>query len=172
MPDEPVQRALDKFRKPADQWDDSTRAFYELLEVVAYGTERDPVNVQLELYVMLRHVKEMAEAMEKMAGIKMTDIAMRIGKIMQADGTEQLKAFGHSFTPDTETHVNCIAAKKEELLLWLKKHELGRELVKEDVHPKTLQSFVKKLQEDGKDIPPMVTTFDQPILKVRKLPSK
>ncbi len=171
MSEQPNRKAVDIFQERMDVFDKMANDMYQLISVVGFGTEREDIMVKLRAYIMFKHVKALCEGIEKACNIEMEKISTAAAKIMAATGEEQKRAYGYSFTPDVDVKVNVPADQKSDFLAWMKNHELGRELVKEEVHHKALTKFISGLQATGQPTPPMVTTYDLPVLTVRKLPA-
>lgn len=169
---EDLKKILALFEQDYEAFDKLVSMIYDRVSIVGFAMERGTLNTRLRYYLMLKYLKQCCDGLMSGCNIEMEKIASAASKIMQAEGEDKKHAFGHSFTPDTDTKVNCPVNDKPALIEWLKNHPLGRELVKEEVHHKTLSNFVKTLQAEGKDTPPMVTTYDVPTLSVRKLPAK
>lgn len=141
------------------------------LEPVSLGLESKTLMDNVKLYAQTCYVLDVAKELSRIANVVEPVIAERITKRMMAEDMEVLHFGGYSYSPDTKTYVSVAADNKASVILWLKSTPDGRELVKEDVHPKVFESFIKKRKEDGRieDIPSTVKIFDKPTLTMRKL---
>lgn len=73
---------------------------------------------------------------------------------MDEEGVERVSYDGIgrvSLTADIR--VATLAAAKPKLFSWLKKNRLG-DLLREDINPSTLKSWIKQRMKDGKALPP------------------
>lgn len=135
--------------------------------MVEFAHTNAELNANLLLYGRLKRIHDICEGVEKACNIAMPKIADRANKVMLAESVDSCSVGGFNFSPSSKTMVSVTKANKESLLEWMRNDEEGKELIKEDVHFKTLESFVKARMEAGKEVP-FVTVFDQPALTVRK----
>lgn len=140
----------------------------ETVDPVVYGTGSAPLNVQLNLWVTLDYIKDIAEELSKMANKNLPIVAQRAEKLMTSTGMESVEYAGKHFTPDVKTFINVRKDDEPAIFNFMRANGAG-ELIRDYVHPKTFEKWVKEsFLEKGKDLPPGVNAFDQPILKVRK----
>jgi hypothetical protein len=141
-----------------------------------FGSTGFELKDKMKMLWLLKELKNSAEGIAKFYGACENSLGDQINKQIEQMGLEQMDVkFGESkyrFAPETKYFINCKADAKPELIAWLKGHPIGRELVKEDVHPKTLEKFVKEdLVLQGQLPPPMVSIHEVQSVKMRKLPS-
>jgi hypothetical protein len=142
---------------------------YEVIDPIVAQTEQEKLTVHLQLYAVMRFVKETAAELEKMVNKNMPIVAARAEKIMSQEGIDKMDFAGLTFSPDTKNFINVTKENAPAVMEWLKQHPIGREMVKLGYHPKTFESFiVKEFIEKGEVPPTTIGVFKQPILEVRK----
>lgn len=142
------------------------------LEPVSLGLEQRGLMANVKLYVMIKYLLAISKELSRLANVVEPTVAERIVKHMTAEDMDVVHNGGYAFSPDTTTYVSVKADNKDTVMNWLKAHAEGKELIKEDVHAKTFESFIKKLKDDGKPIPPEVSVFERATLSMRKLKGK
>lgn len=142
------------------------------LEPVAFGLETKTLMDNVKLYAAIDYVSDVAKEIARIANVVEPIIAERITKRMLAEDMDSLQHDGYSYSPDEKTYVSVTAANMPSVMIWLKGHSEGKELVKEMVHPKTFESFIKQLKDAGSPIPATVSVFSKATLAMRKLKSK
>ncbi len=140
-----------------------------------FGTEQEGLQTNLDFYFRLKKIKEVGESLAKLFNVNDATLSGRISKQVAVLGVESLDKVvnGTSYRVKIGTKVHASVKKdnKDEMIEWMKQHPLGRELVKEDVHPKTLESFViNTLIGNGELPPPFFSIFQAETLDIRKLP--
>jgi hypothetical protein len=142
---------------------------YEVIDPIVAQTEQEKLTVHLQLYAVMRFVKETVGELEKMVNKNLPIVAARAEKIMTQEGIEKMEFAGLTFSPDTKNFINVTKENAPAVLEWLKQHPIGREMVKLGYHPKTFESFIgKEFIEKGEVPPTIIGVFKQPILEVRK----
>lgn len=142
---------------------------YEIIDPIVAQTEQEKLTVHLQLYAVMRFVKDTISELEQMVNKNMPLVAARAEKIMTQEGIDKMNFAGLTFSPDTKNFVNVTKEHAPAVLEWLKHHPIGREMIKLGYHPKTFESFItKEFIEKGELPPTIVGVFKQPILEVRK----
>ncbi len=138
--------------------------------------ESDPIGDNLDAYFELKEISEVADSIRKMFGHVAPVLSERIRNLMGGIGESLDREYnGRTFRvkPDVKTHVSVTQANERRAVEWFKADPEGRELVKESVHSKTMESFVKKKAEEGAAIPADIfTVYMEQTLSIRKLPAK
>lgn len=143
---------------------------YEVIDPIVAGTEQEKLTVHLQLYAVMRFVKETVAELEKMVNKNMPIVAARAEKIMTQEDIEKMEYAGLTFSPEKKNFINVTKENAPAVLEWLKQHPIGREMIKLGYHPKTFESFiVKEFIEKGELPPTTISIFKQPILEVRKV---
>jgi hypothetical protein len=68
---------------------------------------------------------------------------------------------------ETKTRVSVLAADKPDFIKWLKANGHGA-IVKEDVNPKTLESWGKEVLDQNISLPEVCKVFHQSIARIRR----
>jgi hypothetical protein len=139
------------------------------LEPVSLGLQQKSLMDNIKMYAIVSYIQDVVKEISRCANVVEPVLAERITTHMQQEDMEVVTHHGYSYAPDTKTYVSVSADNKPRVLEWLRRHEEGKELIKEDVHAKTFEAFIKRLGEENKPIPPEVKVFDKPTLNVRKL---
>jgi len=143
---------------------------YEIIDPIVAGTEQEKLTVHLQLYAVMKFVKETAGELEKMVNKNLPVVAARAEKIMTQEGIDKMEFAGLAFSPDKKHFINVTKENHAAVLAWLQAHDIGKEMVKLGFHPKTFESFItKEFIEKGEKPPSIISTFEQPILEVRKV---
>ena len=142
------------------------------LEPVAFGLERKTLMDNVKLYAAIDYVSDVAKEIARVANVVEPVVAERVTKRMLAEDMDTLHFNGYSFSPDDKTYVSVSAENMPVVMRWMRGHETGKELIKEMVHPKTFESFIKELKDKGSKIPEEVKVFVKPTLAMRKLKGK
>lgn len=78
---------------------------------------------------------------------------------------------GRQFILTSRTYANAKAGMMPAICDWMKGHELG-DMVKESVHPQTLQAWVKEKMEEAGALPeelePMLNVYEKSGISIRK----
>ncbi len=162
-----------------------TKAQVELLKVlepIAYGCSQGKLSTKLGCYVRLDDLIDLCKSVTTASNTHMPTLAEKITNEMVASDMDSIEMFGYKFNPDTKTYVSVNVENKPLVMNWLKKHDIGKELVKEDFNANAFTSFINMLVEeqgyskttldDDKKIPAEISMFDKPTLKKRKLKAK
>ena len=158
------------------------KALLDVLEPIAFGATRGDLKTKLGCYVRLDDLLDLCKSITTASNTHMPTLADKVTTEMMASDMDSIEMFGHKFTPTTKTYVSVNAENKPMVVDWLKKHPVGKELVKEDFNANAFTSLIKKLvEEDGysKDAteaemrsPAEVSMFDKPTLSMRKVKGK
>lgn len=167
MPGNELTEILDKLQ---GEFHKTASNVYETIDPVVASTEREKLSTQLQLYAVMRFIKDTISELETMVNKNLPLVAARAEKIMTQEGMDSIEFAGLKFTPDKKNYISVNSTNKPAVIEWLKQHPLGREMVKLDYHPKTFESFIKKeFIEKGEKPPSIVGVFPLPTLEVRKL---
>ena len=102
------------------------------------------------------------------------EIAGTEEQLVSAMIEEEMQNFtrnGRQFVMTTRTYVNAKAGMMPALCSWMKENDLG-DMVKESVHPQTLQAWVKEQIEEAGALPEelneMVNVYEKSGITIRK----
>jgi len=173
-----MSRFTDILNTELENYKTANARLYDIVEPVAHGCKGDDINGLVDMYLLLDSIKDMCDAMSKACNIHMPEIAENAAKKMQQSDTDSITRRGYVITPDTKTYVSVNKDNKPLVLLWLKNHTAGKELVAEDYNANAFSAFIKGLLEVGgyskeskdpaKMLPAEISTFDKPVLSVKK----
>lgn len=103
-----------------------------------------------------------------------SDIIQTEEQLVAAMVAEEMQNFtrnGRQFVLTSRTYANAKAGMMPAICDWMKGHELG-DMVKESVHPQTLQAWVKeKMEEAGalpKELGEMLNVYEKSGISIRK----
>ena len=139
------------------------------LEPVAFGLEQKTLMDNVKLYAAIDYVKDVAKEIARVANVVEPIVAERVTKRMLIEDMDGLNYNGYHYYPDEKTYVSVSAENMNKVMVWMKEHNEGKELVKEMVHPKTFESFIKTLKDNGGTFPSEIKVFSKPTLNTRKL---
>ena len=118
-------------------------------EVVNLRAHRDSLNSELKT------VKDRLKSLEE-----------ELHSRLVAAGLKGLKLdTGHTITPTMRVHASM--RDPEAVLQWLREIGLGG-LIQETVNRQTFEAQVRRLLEEGEDIPDCVNIYEKPVLQVRR----
>ncbi len=141
----------------------------EIIDPIVASTEQEKLTVHLQLYAVMKYVKDTIAELETMVNKNLPIVAARAEKIMTQEGMDEIKFNGLVFSPDKKNFISVTQANAPAVMEWLKQHPIGREMIKLGYHPKTFESFIKKeFLEKGEKPPSIIGVFPQPVLDVRK----
>lgn len=173
-----MSRFTDMLDASSVKFNEGYAELYEACEPLAHGAKGDDLNGILDMYLRLEKIKDMCEGLIKACNIHQPELAELASKSMLASDTEAIVRGGYTIRPDTKTYVSVNKDNKPFVLMWLKNHPEGRELVSEDYNANAFSSFIRGLtneqgyskdaQEECKKIPAEISVFDKPILTFRK----
>jgi hypothetical protein len=145
----------------------------EDIEPMVHGSDNNELTEHLSQWVLLEQILDAAEALTKACNKLKPIVADRAQREMLANEIDELKFMGKVFRPGTKDYISIKSGMKEFVLKWLKNDNVGRELVKEDVHPASFQKFIREhVLEQGKALPDGVNSYSEQILVVRALPKR
>lgn len=142
------------------------------LEPVAFGLESKTLMDNVKLYAAIDYVSDVAKEIARIANVVEPIVAERVTKRMLAEDMDTLHYNGYAFSPDDKTYVSVSAENYPVVMTWMRGHAEGKELIKEMVHPKTFESFIKKIKDNGGKYPEEIKVFTKPTLAMRKLKAK
>ena len=96
----------------------------------------------------LDHVKNEKTRLEEALFIALENAGLQ--NVKGEDGT--------TFYRKEQLFANVKVEDKPEFFQWLRDHQMG-DIIKEDIHPKTLTAFVKEQMEHENELPECVSTF-------------
>jgi hypothetical protein len=140
------------------------------------GTASCELKDNIQFALILDKIHDVAEEISKVWGRTSEGLCARINKMIEQSGFENLdikfRGSVQRVTPDLKFAITCPSEKQPQMIDWMKKDSHGKELIKETVHPKTLQSFMEKKVEAGEDIKqlPFLNVHIMQSIKIRKLP--
>jgi len=147
----------------------------ELQQVVTMFTDmiaQHPIEEVIEVFFYLRDLKDIGKDIEKVANLGLPIVSSVVGENVSASGFESVKVLheGQVFTvkPDTKARISVSAANKPALIELMRQDPEACESIREDVHPKHIESFVVKWMESGKELPDFISMYLEPTLNVRK----
>ena len=122
-----------------------------------------------ELYA-LRQKKQELEEQVKALNKEIESKQQQMVELMLDEEIDKFSRNGRLFYMAVKTRVSPKAGMKPKLIEWLKESEYA-DLVKEDVHARTLESWARELIEN-EELPPeveeMLNIYDQTVINIRK----
>ena len=98
---------------------------------------------------------------------KKTQLEQALFLALENAGLQNVKGEdGTTFYRKEQLFANVKIEDKPKFFDWLRKHQMG-DIIKEDVHPKTLTAFVKEQIEHGNELPDYVKTFTRDTIGYR-----
>lgn len=167
---------LDGLKKLTDDVSASLANLKQEVEPLLFGTQSESLDVNVQFFFLLDKLHDLSKEIGKLYNVHENELCSRINKALTTMDVESIvKQFdGNHYTlkPDNKTFISCRAEKKPELLAWLRTHPVGRELIKEDVHPKALESFIKNNVIGAGEIPPpgIISMHMTETISMRKKP--
>ncbi len=155
---------------------DSLESLKQEVEPLLFGTQSESLDVNVQFFFLLDKLHDLSKEIGKLYNVHENELCSRINKALTVMDVESMvKEFdGNHYTlkPDNKTFISCRADKKPELLAWLRTHPVGRELIKEDVHAKSLESFIKNEVIGKGAIPPagIISMHMTETISMRKKP--
>lgn len=144
----------------------------EEVEPLTSRVEHLTIDAATTLWLQLSELKDLGEAISKIANIALPTISEHCRKLIEMHGMESMtKKYGDKsfvMTPDVKYRVSVTKERHPAFIEWMRAHPRGKELIKEDVHNATLTKFIVEEVEAGNTPPPMVSVYEEPTLKVRK----
>ena len=133
----------------------------------------------MEMFKLAERLKELrekeAQLKSELSEIKnqLNDTTNRLSEQMINQEIQNFSRNGLQFYLSTRTHVNDVAARREELFNKLKEQGYG-DIVKETVHPQTLKAFVRELKEENDDELPdwldgLVRIYEEDEVRMKKI---
>lgn len=141
----------------------------EVCEPMVEAAKDGDLTVQIFMYFCMKMAKGQLEAADKVMNKGMPICAERASKIMMSKFMDEIKMFGYIFKPDKETYYNVTEEQRPLMVSWMKQHPVGKEFVKEQVHPATLKKFLdEEFTDKGNEVPSFASSFKKDSLQVRK----
>jgi len=121
--------------------------------------------------VILRDRKKELEDELKEVNSDITEIEERLVAAMVAEEMQNFTRNGKQFILTSRTYVSAKSGMMPAICDWMKGHELG-DMVKESVHPQTLQAWVKEKMEGAgalpKELGEMLNVYEKSGISIRK----
>ena len=121
--------------------------------------------------VILRDRKKELEDELKEVNSDITEIEERLVAAMVAEEMQNFTRNGKQFILTSRTYVSAKSGMMPAICDWMKGHELG-DMVKESVHPQTLQAWVKEqIEEVGalpEELSELVNVYEKSGISIRK----
>ena len=119
----------------------------------------------------LRDQKKKSEDMLKEINEMIAQTEEQLVAAMVAEEMQNFTRNGRQFVLTSRTYANAKAGMMPAICDWMKGHELG-DMVKESVHPQTLQAWVKEKMEEAGALPeelePMLNVYEKSGISIRK----
>lgn len=142
----------------------------QLLGPLEAGVHGFSLTQNLKIHILLKWLSDFGKELEKPYNTHGRTIRRIANEMMEDDDIEQIDVDGVRFKPVIKDRFNVTAEMHGAFIEWLK--ERNPEIVREDVHPRTRDSFLKECLEDGVPLPQSVTHFPEPDLNQRRLPRR
>ena len=121
--------------------------------------------------VILRDRKKELEDELKEVNSDITEIEERLVAAMVAEEMQNFTRNGKQFILTSRTYASAKSGMMPAICDWMKGHELG-DMVKESVHPQTLQAWVKEqIEEVGalpEELSELVNVYEKSGISIRK----
>lgn len=119
----------------------------------------------------LRDQKKKAEDMLKEINEMIAQTEEQLVEQMVAEEMQNFTRNGRQFVLTSRTYANAKAGMMPAICDWMKGHELG-DMVKESIHPQTLQAWVKEqIEEVGalpEELEPLLNVYEKSGISIRK----
>ena len=151
------------------------KALTEEVQPYTSRPEQLDLNAATQLFLQLDALKDAAAEIEKVANIALPLVSERCRSCIEKLGMDAIEVTsardGQKFkmSPDEKYRVSVTKANHEAFIDWMLHHPNGRELVKRDVNAASLKKFVVDEVEAGHDVPPFISVFREPSMKVKKV---
>ena len=180
LPKDDADRLLDNLEDRIVSFVKAKEDLLRDLDVTLFGVANgSDLHHILRAYLFADRLLDHIKSVSTVCNSRQPDLATQAAKKMTADDTDSIVKFGYKFSPGTKRYIDVNKDNKPLVLMWLKLHTEGKELVREDYHPTAFGSFINKLideegyskdsQEPSKKLPEVISTFEKPILTVRKV---
>lgn len=121
--------------------------------------------------VILRDRKKELEDELKEVNSDITETEEQLVAAMVEEEMQNFTRNGRQFVLTSRTYANAKAGMMPAICDWMKGHELG-DMVKESVHPQTLQAWVKEKMEEAGALPEelseLVNVYEKSGISIRK----
>ena len=114
----------------------------------------------LRVWALLDWLKSAAKDMSEKAGSMKAPFGKAAHGRLTAAGVDGIEFDGCRWKPAVKNNITCASDQKDALLIYARTEdlELG-ELIKEDIHQKSLESYFAKKLAEGATIPEMIKVF-------------
>lgn len=144
----------------------------ECMEPFNEGMKEEKMMVNIKFYQMICYLYDFGKEMQRVANILEPLVAERITKCMMQEDMDSITHGGYTYAPDTKTYISVAADKMPALIAAFKADSRTKELVKESIHQKTLEAFVKAELAEERKIHPSISVCEKSTLNVRKCRGK
>lgn len=172
MPDDQVTFMLGELEKHVDALAIVADNLSNTMEPFTLGFQQKGLMDNIKLYALVDYCAAVAKELGRIANVCEPQIAERITTRMANEDMDKIEYSGYSYAPDTKQYINVTGENKPIVLSWLKTHEHGRELVREDFNANAFSAFVKDEMASGKKVHPSISIFEKPTLARKKLRGK
>lgn len=121
--------------------------------------------------VTLRDRKKEIEDELKQVNAEITETEEQLVNAMVEEEMQNFTRNGRQFILTSRTYANAKAGMMPEICSWMKQNGLA-DMVKESVHPQTLQAWVKEqIEEAGalpEDLEPLVNVYEKSGIAIRR----
>lgn len=114
--------------------------------------------------------KEIEEALKETNEL-IAQTEEQLANLMIEEEMQNFTRNGRQFILTTRTYANAKSGMMPEICSWMKNNGL-EDMVKESVHPQTLQAWVKEQLEEAGALPeelePLINVYEKPGISIRK----
>lgn len=169
MPDDEQKKLMAIIRDALNKLDEAVENVTNVCEPMVEAAKDADLTTQIFMYFCMKMCKAQLENADKVMNKGMPVAAERASKIMMAQFMDEVRMFGYIFKPDKKTYYDVNEDNRPRMIAWMKMHPIGKEFVKETVHPATFAKFMgEEFTDKGNDPPDFVSTFKKDALEVRK----
>ena len=119
----------------------------------------------------LRDQKKKAEDALKEINERIAQTEEQLVAAMVEEEMQNFTRNGRQFVLTSRTYANAKAGMMPDICDWMKDNDLG-DMVKESIHPQTLQAWVKEKMEEAGALPeelePMLNVYEKSGISIRK----
>jgi len=143
-----------------------------MIQIVTLGHVDEGLMPNIRLYAEIDSILTMLKTLTVSANVVEPIIAERIVKHMIAEEQDAVVHGGYKYSPSPKDYVSVSAENMPEVVRWAKTNDKAKELVKEGIHPKSLESLIKGMRDAGEEYPAVISVFSKASLKVLKVKGK
>lgn len=145
------------------------QAFNELEETMGPITGLyKQMNMQqmMRCYDTLKWLKDMADQVGKYFTRDSKELQRLLHEMLEDAGFEKINFEGNAYSPIIKNRYNVPKNQKAEFIRWMKENH--PDLVSEEVHHKSLESYCNARLEQGEELPPHINHYPEMAISVRK----